>query len=325
MKAKVTSPEQVKPNFTKVKKRWESLLSKYFASNGSLDEKYTVEVDCPHCNSKRKKDSFELNKFNHHTCPDCLCVYVSPRLNNNALEELYSDDYYSEMFSEAMIPFFKKRKKLIGQSKYDQVIESLKSIRKNDVQRLRILDIGAGIGEVLSIFNDDGHHCEAIEVNSSAIKHLKNIGISVFEDSFYNYDVKEKFDIIMAWGVIEHVTNPSLFLDKVYSLLNPYGIFVSEVPHSESLLVDYCRRTKKDPLRILQGEQHIILYSNNAYSELHERSGLKKHIVKTNGLDISSILGINQLELDQETISNMQSSLDDLMRGDLLRGFWYKK
>ena len=128
----------------------------------------------------------------------------------------------------------------------------------------------------------------------------------------------------MAWGVIEHITAPSLFLDKVYSLLSPSGIFVSEVPHSQSVLVDYCQKYGKDPLRILQGEQHIILYSNNAYSEIHEKSGLKLHHVQTNGLDMATILDINELKIDQDVTAEIQSSLDAFMKGDLLRGFWYK-
>ena len=128
----------------------------------------------------------------------------------------------------------------------------------------------------------------------------------------------------MAWGVVEHITDPSLFLDKVYSLLSPSGVFVSEVPHSQSVLVDYCQKTGKDPLRILQGEQHIILYSSKAYSEVHEKSGLKLHHVQTNGLDMSTIFSINELDIDQDIKVDIQSSIDDLMKGDLLRGFWFK-
>ena len=324
IKNRIINPEQVKPNFTEVKERWKSLLAKYYTADGEFNDDYMVDVDCPHCASKKTKDTFELNKFRHHTCCDCECVYVSPRLNDSSLEELYADEYYSEMFSTAMIPFFDKRKELIGQSKYSYVIDSINSIRHNQSNSLRVLDIGAGIGEVVSVFNDFGHDCEAVEVNSTAIEHLKNIGIKVFEDSFFNYSSNEKFDVIMAWGVIEHITNPSLFLDKVYSLLNPSGVFVSEVPHSQSLLVEYCRKSSKDPLRILQGEQHIILYSSKAYSEIHKKSGLKLHHIQTNGLDIATILGINKLTIDHDVISGIQNSLDAFMKGDLLRGFWYK-
>ena len=324
MKNKITAPEQVKPNFIKVKERWKSLLDKYYNHEGGLSSNHTIDVDCPHCASTSRKNSFELNSFQHHICVDCKCVYVSPRLNNAALEELYADKYYSEMYNKSMIPFFDKRKELIGQSKYNQVIDSINSVRENKAESLRVLDIGAGIGEVISVFDDNGHDCEAIEVNTVAIEQLKNLGIKVFDDSFYNYNSKDKFDIIMAWGVVEHITDPTLFLDKVYSLLSPSGVFVSEVPHSESVLVDYCQKTGKDPLRILQGEQHIILYSTQAYSEIHERSGLKPYHIQTNGLDISTIFSINDEDIDQDIKADIQSSVDSLMKGDLLRGFWFK-
>ena len=324
MKNSITTPNQVKPNFEKVKERWKNLLSKYHTNDGRLNSEYVIDVDCPHCSSKSRKNTFILNQFKHHTCVDCECVYVSPRLNDSALEELYADEYYSEMFNKAMIPFFDKRKELIGQSKYSQVIDSLNTIRQKQSSNLRVLDIGAGIGEVVSVFRDHGHCCEAIEVNSAAIEHLKSIGISVFEDSFFNFNSSKKFDIIMAWGVIEHITDPYLFLDKVYSMLSPSGVFVSEVPHSQSVLVDYCQKSGKDPLRILQGEQHIILYSNKAYCEVHKKSGLKLHHVQTNGLDLSTIIGINGIEINEDLVAEIQRSLDVLMRGDLLRGFWYK-
>jgi hypothetical protein len=48
------------------------------------------------------------------------------------------------------------------------------------------------------------------------------------------------------------------------------------------------------------------------------------HHVQTNGLDLATILGINELEIDQGVTADIQSSLDVFMKGDLLRGFWYK-
>jgi len=324
MKNRITNPEQVKPNFAKVKERWKYLLTKFYGEDGELNSKYTINVDCPHCSAAKKGDNFVLNKFYHHTCDDCGCVFVSPRLNDNALKELYTDDYYSEMFSKAMIPFFEKRKTLIGKSKYEQVISVLDSVSKDRKDPLHILDIGAGIGEVIDVFKDNGHSCKAIEVNKVAIEYLSNLGIEVFSDSFFNYDSDKKYDVIMAWGVIEHITNPSSFLKRVYALLSETGVFVSEVPHSQSLLVEYCKRSNKDPLRILQGEQHILLYSKNAYCDIHLESGLKLHHIQTNGLDMATISDINHLKIDSNIVSDIQDSVDDLLNGDLLRGFWLK-
>ena len=63
--------------------------------------------------------------------------------------------------------------------------------------------------------------------------------------------------------------------------------------------------------------QYIILYSNNAYSELHERSGLKKHIVKIHDKEI--VLGPTEYKLLLEL---MKSSGRVLSREQLLDNVW---
>lgn len=321
----ITSASQVKPDFLDVKRRWSKLLRKYFDNNNELKKEYTTQVNCQHCGSCSTYNSFKLNGFSHHTCNNCDCVYVNPRLTNQVLQELYSDEYYNEMFNRSMLPYFKKRKKLIGQSKYNQIMTHLKDSGRDIEYPLKVLDIGAGIGEVLSVFKDHDSDCYAIEVNKVATEHLRSLDIDVFNDSFFNYpDSHRDYDVIMAWGVIEHITDPELFLEKVYAILKPSGLFVSEVPHSQSLLVDYCRQYKKDPLRILQGEQHIILYSKSAYVDLHAKSGLTLSHIQTNGLDVSTIQGDNRHPLDQDIIPRIQSVIDSYMKGDLLRGFWTK-
>ncbi|AXX16225.1 hypothetical protein IQA49_06425 [Leptospira borgpetersenii serovar Ballum] len=92
----------------------------------------------------------------------------------------------------------------------------------------------------------------------------------------------------MAWGVVEHVLDSDVFLKRVVGLLVPGGLFVSEVPHAQSLLIDISRKTGLDPKRILMGEQHIVLYSTEAYKSLHERNGFKKIHLQTNGLDMDT-------------------------------------
>ena len=128
----------------------------------------------------------------------------------------------------------------------------------------------------------------------------------------------------MAWNVVEHVTNPKEFIRKAFDLLRPGGLFVTEVPHGNSMLIDYCRKTGMDPLRILQGEQHIMLYSINAYKELHQLPGFEEVHIQTNGLDIGTIFDCSKLEIERNVVSTMQDLVDSKLYGDLLRGFWKK-
>ena len=244
---------------------------------------------------------------------------MNPRLNNDCLEELYNSNYYNEVYELSMIPAFERRKSTIGKRKTEQLL-SYSQIKKG-----RVLDVGAGIGEVLDVFKDHEWETHAIEMNPVAIDWLNKLNFNeVFHGTLDNYETNLKFDIIMAWGVIEHVTEPDLFLKRIFSLLNNGGIFVSEVPHGESLLIDMVRKLNFDPKRILMGEQHIILYSTEAYINLHLRNDFKKINVRTNGLDCDTIFKENKISVNDDFFFFLQESIDNRMYGDLLRGFWKK-
>ncbi|CAN2170587.1 AdoMet_MTases domain containing protein [Candidatus Nanopelagicaceae bacterium] len=311
----------VKADFENLKERWSELLQQYFIEPGVLDPRFTIEVACPHCSESDSQGDFNLNGFWHRTCTGCNSLYVSPRLNNKAIEELYSDEYYSEIYGRSMLPLFQKRKDLIGARKFDQAIKHWGKSGSG-----KVLDIGAGVGEVADVFREHGWTTHVTEMNAVAFDWLRTLGFAnVTRGTLEEYNSDEDFDIIMAWGVVEHVLEPDIFLDKVFKLLKPGGIFVSEVPSGESLLVEYSRKTGIDPMRILMGEQHIILYSVEAYRKLHERNGFKNIAIQTNGLDLSTILGNSQIEITDEVLEALQASIDEKMYGDPLRGFWVKE
>jgi len=311
--------DQIKPDFEGLKKRWDELLSKYFDKNGSLISKFTISVPCPFCKKVEKEFNFELNGFNHISCKECGTLYVSPRLNDICIEELYSDEYYNEVYTRSMLPVFEKRKELIGKRKFNQVISF------TDKKVGKVLDIGAGIGEVTDVFKDAGWTTHAIEMNPVAYEWLKGRSHDVvFHGPLDQFNSSEKYDIIMAWGVVEHVTNPDEFLKTVFNYLTDGGIFVSEVPHGQCLLVDAVRKISFDPKRILMGEQHIVLFSASAYRQLHERNGFKELHLQTNGLDIDTIFKETNQSIPDNILSALQESIDSKMYGDLLRGFWRK-
>jgi len=316
--ARVLRADEIKPDFNELKSRWKKMLGKYYLDDETLDPKYTLNVPCPYCGSTNIGQTFDLNGFCHNTCSECETLYVSPRLADTCIEELYSDDYYSEMYTRSMLPVFEKRKEFIGQSKYAQSITYWGGHGEG-----RVLDIGAGIGEVTDVFRENGWFSHAIEMNKVAIEWLQGRGHEeVFHGRLEDYKTPHKFDIIMAWGVVEHVLDPGGFLRRVHELLNPGGLFVSEVPHGQCLLVDMARKTGMDPKRILMGEQHIVLYSTNSYVFLHERIGLEKIHIQTNGLDVDTILKENGVGVPTNVLASMQECIDENMYGDLLRGFW---
>ena len=318
---RILRADEVKPDFEGLKQRWDEMLGKYFLDDKTLNPKFALEVPCPHCGSVNADQSFDLNGFWHKTCSECKTLYVSPRLSDTCIEELYSDDYYSEMFTRSLLPVFEKRKELIGRRKFSQSVSHWGGQVSG-----RVLDIGAGIGEVTDVFREKGWATHAIEMNKVAVEWLQKRGHQeVFRGPLEDYATPHKYDIIMAWGVVEHVIDPNDFLKRVHELLAPGGLFVSEVPHGQCLLVDMARKTGMDPKRILMGEQHIVLYSTKAYLRLHERNGFEKIHIQTNGLDCDTIFKENKINVSDKALASMQECIDEKLYGDLLRGFWRRR
>lgn len=76
----------------------------------------------------------------------------------------------------------------------------------------RILDVGAGIGEVIDVFKDHSWLTHVTEMSPAAIEWLNTRSYNeVFHGTFNDFITSFKFDIVMAWGVVEHVINPDLF------------------------------------------------------------------------------------------------------------------
>jgi 2-polyprenyl-3-methyl-5-hydroxy-6-metoxy-1,4-benzoquinol methylase len=104
--------------------------------------------------------------------------------------------------------------------------------------RLRLLDIGCGMGGYLVAGRDLGFDVTGVEPSESHSR----IGRDVFNlqiQTGYFDAVKfgdEKFDIVVLSHVIEHIFSPAEFLAGVSTLLSPKGIILVFTPNARSTL-----------------------------------------------------------------------------------------
>ena len=126
---RILRADEIKPDFEGLKKRWHEMLGKYYLDDKTLNPRFTLDIPCPHCGSNNIDQSFNLNGFCHKTCSGCKTLYVSPRLSDTCIAELYSDDYYNEVYTRSMLPVFEKRKEMIGRRKFAQAISFYASIQ----------------------------------------------------------------------------------------------------------------------------------------------------------------------------------------------------
>ena len=95
-----------------------------------------------------------------------------------------------------------------------------------------VLDVGAGLGVFLGKFLDTRYQGEALETNSVAAEHLKQqLNIPVYQCLVQNFTGSDnRYDLITANRVIEHIERPIEVLMKIKHLLKKNGIFYIELP-----------------------------------------------------------------------------------------------
>jgi 2-polyprenyl-6-hydroxyphenyl methylase / 3-demethylubiquinone-9 3-methyltransferase len=114
-----------------------------------------------------------------------------------------------------------------GCRKFDRNVRSL-----NCLSGLRILDIGCGAGLLCEPLARLGAQVIGVDPSSSNIAAAKlhadrgHLSIDYRCTTVEQMDVRERFDIVLAMEVVEHVTDVGIFLQRCAAMLKPGGMMV---------------------------------------------------------------------------------------------------
>lgn len=97
----------------------------------------------------------------------------------------------------------------------------------------RILEIGCGTGYLLSLLKMQGANVLGIEPGDHGQEGSRRFHIPIVQDFFPSPKISGKFDVIILYALLEHITDPVKFLEKVSEFLNPSGKIVISVPNCE--------------------------------------------------------------------------------------------
>lgn len=196
-------------------------------------------------------------------CKSCgmYVKQVEEKKDEGLYDAHYFDSYpYSKSFG-------------LMQSYFKQKIEAIKE--GTGMNNPRILDVGCGWGDFLSVVKGEGLPYFGIDVSPIAVKKLKekNINCDVSTIEMYAKTHKNEFDAIVSFQTIEHIKNPILYLNSAYTLLRPGGIILLTTPNNDS------------PLRyLLRGKWSV--YNTDSHYSFFTKQTLRKTIEKTTFNDI---------------------------------------
>ena len=132
-----------------------------------------------------------------------------------------------------------------NKSLFEKMYQIVKSIAlKNKLKLInsqsekgRILDIGAGVGDFLSVAKNDGWETFGTEPSEKAKAIAIKKGVS-FVDNLSQLE-NNSFDIITMWHVLEHVPELENQISELKRLLKPNGTILIAVPNFNSFDANY--------------------------------------------------------------------------------------
>jgi 2-polyprenyl-3-methyl-5-hydroxy-6-metoxy-1,4-benzoquinol methylase len=148
---------------------------------------------------------------------------------------------------------------------------------------MKVLDIGSGGGDFLNNVRAQKHaDVYALEKSSYACKLLKEKNIPFFPQTLEDFanTTTERFDVVSAFQVLEHVSEPGAFLNAATKLLKPNGKLIIGVPNSNPYLY------KKDLYHTLNlPPHHMGLWDKEALKNLAPYFNLENKQVYIEPLD----------------------------------------
>ena len=163
---------------------------------------------------------------------------------------------------------------------YENVLVSIERIKRPPAS---LLDIGFSNGLLLAKAREHGWKVVGTEIARDKVEFVtKKFGIEVYLGDITSLFLgRERFDVVVARHVIEHIKQPLNFLSEIHRILSREGILLLETPNFSSPDIQFknwqskCFPGKKKPFRHLYLEGHLFFFSPNNLKRLMPNAGFE--------------------------------------------------
>lgn len=143
----------------------------------------------------------------------------------------------------------------------------VKSVRTHVSKRGKILEVGCGLGYMTHALSKAGYEAIGLDISSEAINQAKEkYGDKFVCENFFNFKgVEGGYDAVCMLELIEHVEDPSKYIEKALSLLKPDGIIIITTPNRDWYTEDSLWGSDLPPV-------HLTWFSEKGMKKLAEKS-----------------------------------------------------
>jgi SAM-dependent methyltransferase len=250
------------------------------------------EIPCPACGNPKNDETFKKGGFSYCLCVKCQTLFTNPRPPLEDLIQFYaSSPSTSYWVTEFFMPVAEVRREKIFKPRAESIAANYG--RQKD---WIIGDIGAGFGlflaELRNLWPDNKYI--AIEPSTLMADICRQKELEVISAAVEDVSAQEwSFDFLTCFELFEHLHNPFLFLEKVYSLLRPGGHFVMTTLNSNGFDIQLLWEKSKSVFPPPQ----LNFFNPKSITNLLERAGFDQVVVSTPGVrDWDIVDGMHQEE-----------------------------
>jgi len=207
-----------------------------------------VPQNCPLCGSGIQTQ-FPISRFVWggqptqavYRCEECDIAYVNPRMTEEQHKSFYEKEFENFMDKRGGPTGYWHDPEKHIQRNEPECQRRLKALKEFLPEKPgRILEIGSSSGFMLFPLIEMGFDVVSIEPSLMFSEYIRSRGVTCFnwtDDLLESEELGDGFDLILHYGVLEHVNDPQQFIKQQLGILLPEGKIILEAPCVDDALI----------------------------------------------------------------------------------------
>jgi len=217
-------------------------------------------MQCKICKSRNTKLYKIVNTVPIFQCQECKLAFVDPSVSRKKTEHIYS-----------FVEYKKREAQFVN--RYQKTLQLVKRFSRGS----NVLEIGAGFGLLSSILSKNGYQVDVLEPDVTPY-YLQGLPVKIYTQYFEEFVKKrvKKYDVIILYDILEHVSNPIVSIRNLLKLLNTNGIVIIQTPNYQSIMARLVHNWAWWMV-----EDHRYFFSKQSFSFLFNKKNWKQLLFST--------------------------------------------
>jgi len=236
-------------------------------------KKYVFEkINCIVCGLNDFEILSEKDRYGLYAsiviCKECGLMQTNPKMDELSYHEFFQKEY-RKLYTSTQFSIEEYFKMRVDNGK--GICEYIESITNKSIRNQFIVEIGAGIGGILSFFQKRGNKVLGMDLGLEYIKYGRSKGVNLIKGTVKELSkIRPKPDLVIYAHTIGYLFNPVEELKILKKILKPESLVYIEVPSIKNLVNSYNR----DLLRYLQNA-HTYYFTLNSLINCAKVAGFK--------------------------------------------------